>query len=83
MAQYTVKLFGPQARLAQQREVVVELGGDAMEASEILAAVGAACPAIVETLPSSRLAVNHAFVETDAVVRPSDEVALIGMVGGG
>jgi molybdopterin converting factor small subunit len=83
LARYTVKLFGPQARLAQQREVEVEVAGDSTQAREVLAAVGAACPALGESLASSRLAVNHAFAPGDTPVRPGDEVALIGMLGGG
>lgn len=83
MARYTVKLFGPQARLAQQREVAVDLPGEPAAVADLLAAVGVACPALADSIPTSKLAVNQAFAHSATKVTPSDEVALIGMLGGG
>lgn len=79
----TVKLFGPQAALAQQREVVAEVASDTPTAREVMGAVAEACPALTASIGGSRLAVNHAFVSAEDAVAPGDEVALIGILGGG
>lgn len=83
MPTLTVKLFGPQARLAEQRELVVEVDADPPTAAAVLAAVSSACPAISGSVPASKLAVNHAVAEPTDTVQPGDELALIGMLGGG
>lgn len=83
MTTVTVKLFGPQAALAQQREVVAEVASARPTAGEVLGAVASACPALAASIQGSRLAVNHAFVSADDLVEPNDEFALIGMLGGG
>ncbi|XAL99900.1 MoaD/ThiS family protein [Phycisphaeraceae bacterium D3-23] len=83
MTTITVKLFGPQARLAQKREVAARCTTDAPTASEVLAAVAEACPALAEHIGNSKLAVNHELVKPADPVCAGDEVAVIGMLGGG
>ncbi|MFI4861935.1 MAG: MoaD/ThiS family protein [Phycisphaerales bacterium JB063] len=83
MTTITVKLFGPQARLAQRREVQAACASDTPTAEQVIHAVALACPELAEHLGSSRLAVNHAFVTPTDPVQAHDEVALIGMLGGG
>jgi len=83
MATLTVKLFGPQAQLAQLREVTVDVESDRVTAELLLSAVASACPALADSIGHSKLAVNHAYVGPADTVAPGDEVALIGMLGGG
>ena len=78
----TVKLFGPQAKLAGAREVQVELARPAT-AGDVLAALAGHVPALAASMASSRLAVNKAFAQPADPVDPADEVALIGMISGG
>lgn len=82
MARITVKLFGPQARLAGASELAVEVPEPAT-CRAIVAQLRAAAPALAASLANSRLAVNHAFAADDEPVAANDEVALIGMVSGG
>lgn len=80
--QVRVLLFGPQAAAAGRREVVVALGED-RSCGALLRALAAAMPAITDSIPSSRVAVNHEFAPSERTVNDGDEVALIGMVAGG
>lgn len=77
----TVLLFGPQAQLAEAREITVTL--DSPTAGDVLKALSDEAAPLAASLPASRLAVNHEFVNADHTIRPGDEVALIGMVSGG
>ena len=78
-----VKLFGPQAHLVGKRELEVELPGEQATARQILSGLEDCEPRLAASLGGSRIAVNQAFVASDAVIGADDEVALIGMVGGG
>ncbi|MEO0529404.1 MAG: MoaD/ThiS family protein [Planctomycetota bacterium] len=80
--QLTVLLFGPQAKLADAKSVQVNLGERAT-AADVLAALEGACPALDDSIRTSRLAINHEFAADDALVTEGDELALIGMVSGG
>ena len=77
-----VLLFGPQAAIAGDRRVSLDvplpasLGG-------VRGALAAACPGLAPTLPASRLSVNRRFAPDSTEVLPGDEIALIGMVSGG
>lgn len=77
-----VKLFGPQAQLAGTREARVELAG-VPTVAQVRAALAQVAPALVPSLATSRMAVNHAFVSDSDTISATDEVALIGMVSGG
>jgi len=77
-----VKLFGPQAVLAEARVVTVRVG-DGATGRDLRRALAQAVPALAQSLPGSRLAINHAYAADDQVVTAADEVALIGMVSGG
>lgn len=80
--QISIKLFGPQAHAAKADEVRLSFG-HAPTCAQVLDALGESCPEIGPTVGSSRLAVNQAFAAPDAIVRSCDEVALIGLLGGG
>lgn len=76
-------LFGPQAQLAETRQVALRFDRDAVTAADVLAALRDAAPRLSDSLGTSRLAVDHEFAAADRVIAPGDEVALIGMVSGG
>ncbi len=52
-------------------------------AGRVLEALAQDAEPLAPSLASSRLAVNHEFVDSEHVIKPDDEVALIGMVSGG
>lgn len=78
----TVKLFGPQAQLAQARQVRLDLA-EVPTVGALRAALAEAKPALAPSLAASRVAVNHAFAADSDMISADDEVALIGMVSGG
>jgi molybdopterin converting factor small subunit len=79
----SVKLFGPQARLVGQPQLELELPGQQATVQEVLTGLEDREPRLAASLSGSRVAVNQVFVASDAVIGAEDEVALIGMVGGG
>lgn len=81
--QVTVKLFGPQAKLAGRETVTLSLESAEPTCRDVHQALAEAEPALAPSLPSSRLAVNHEYVNDDQRVSERDELALIGMVSGG
>lgn len=79
----TVKLFGPQARMAGKREAHIALPDEPTTIAQVRGALCAAEPCLADGLDESRFAVNHEFADEQQPVRAGDEVALIGMVSGG
>ncbi len=77
-----VLLFGPAARAAGSASARVRVP-DPATVHGVLQALAVQRPEIAFALPGARIAVNHAFAQADAAVRPGDEVALIAMVSGG
>lgn len=77
-----VKLFGPQAALAETSSIPVALERPATCAN-LRAKLAEIEPRLARSLVHSRLAVNHEFAAEEREVRDGDEVALIGMVAGG
>ncbi len=79
--QLDVLLFASYADAAGASSVRVSVS-DAARVEDVVQAVRAAAPAI--PLPARPLvAVNHRYAAADAVVAPTDEVALIPPVAGG
>lgn len=78
-----VQLFGPQAQLAGKRTVRVETPRGTLSAGDLLAILSESEPVLAESIPLSRIAVNHEFAAPDQQINAGDEVALIGMVSGG
>lgn len=79
----SILLFGPQATIAGNREVQVDVAADPPTAGAVLAALEESEPKLASSLRTSRLAVNHEFADQTQTIGPEDEVALIGMVSGG
>ncbi len=78
-----VKLFGPEAALVGRSEVEVELDPGQVTCADLRQRLASAEPRLAAALGRCRFAVNHEFAAEDAVLQPSDEVALIGAVSGG
>ena len=77
-----VKLFGPEARACGRSTIHVRVATDATSA-DVLRALGEAEPALRSSMNVLRLAVNHEFAGPGMAVSALDELALIGLVGGG
>lgn len=80
-----VKLFGPQALMVgqDQVELVINTADTAATCEQVLHALGEAYPVLANSLPVSRLAVNHAFALPEDSIHGDEELALIGLVSGG
>ena len=82
-AELPVRLFGVQAQLADAAEVSVRVRPGVTTVAELRAKLAAAAPALGPSLGSSRFAVDHGYVADGFVLSGGEEVALIGLVGGG
>lgn len=78
-----VLLFGPFADAVANDHAVVALASAAPTAAHVLDALGEMHPPLRPMLTAARLAVNGALVRPDHLVQASDELAVIGLVGGG
>lgn len=83
MTQVKINLFGPQAALIGRDAVTVTLADKAPACSELRRALAEVEPELRPSLSASRFAVNHEYVDDAHQVTAEDEVALIGMIGGG
>jgi len=79
----TVKLFGVLAQRAQTREATVDLDAGNATCAALRVALTERYPALAEALPACRFAVNHEIAAESMHLKPTDEVALIGLVSGG
>ena len=82
LREVTVRLFGPQARLAGADAVTVAVPPDAT-CGDVRAALGEACGPLRPSLTGSRVAVDHEYAADADPVPPGAEVALVGLVSGG
>jgi molybdopterin converting factor small subunit len=80
--EFTVRLFGPSADAAGAPSVTVTIEGE-VTCGLLRRMLGQRYPSLAPMVKGGRLAVNHAFAGDAQRVRPSDEIALIAMVGGG
>ncbi|MCC6230772.1 MAG: MoaD/ThiS family protein [Phycisphaerales bacterium] len=77
-----VLIFGSAAVVAKADRVRVRLG-DAPTLADVARVMAEQHPDLAFALTSPRFAVNHAFANMDTRIAPTDEVALITLVGGG
>ena len=77
-----VLIFGSLARELSCKDIAVDVSESAT-VCDINQALASKHPSKAAFFQSARLAVNHAFAKPDAPVQPTDEVALIELVGGG
>ena len=80
---YRVLLFGPEAAACGRSEARLPGDGPVLSVADIKTGLARIEPALVTSLRSARIAVNHAFANETTMVRPEDEIALIGFVSGG
>lgn len=78
----TVLLFGAERDAAGTGRALVELSDD-RRCAVLRRALGVALPVLQGALERGRFAVNGAFVDDAHELSEGDEVALIGLVGGG
>lgn len=80
----TIQLFGPYATAAGDSSVTLAFkADDAVTASKVVARLGRDYPPLKPLLDAAKLAVNFRYVAQDHQVTCEDELALIGLVGGG
>ncbi len=77
-----VLLFGGMSAVAGKDRIDVDLGEEAC-ARRVTEAIGEQYPSLRFALGAARIAVNSEFAAPTASVSPSDEIALIALVGGG
>jgi len=77
-----VLIFGSLARELSCKDIAVDVSKSAT-VCDINQALASKHPSKAAFFQSARLAVNHTFAKPDALVQPTDEVALIELVGGG
>ncbi len=80
---YRVLLFGSEAAACGKSEVLVHGDDPAITVAELKTRLARAEPNLNLSFRAARIAVNHSFVTEATMVRPQDEVALIGIVSGG
>jgi molybdopterin converting factor small subunit len=81
--QWRIRLFGPEAAACGKSEVLLPGAPSTLRVADLRALLAQSEPSLSPFLQSARFAVNCAFVDDSAVVRPEDEIAVIGMVFGG
>lgn len=80
----TVKLFGPYAKAANVSSVTLDFSGDVkVTVGDVMAKLAADYAQLKPLLPAAKLAVDCGYVPLDCQVTAADELAVIGMVGGG
>ncbi|MFO0829172.1 MAG: MoaD/ThiS family protein [Phycisphaerales bacterium] len=77
-----VLLFGPHAAAVGADRVSVDLGGT-HTCDALVGALRVQHPALGGLMGGARIAVNGRFAAPETVVARGDELALIGLVGGG
>ncbi|BAM03641.1 MoaD/ThiS family protein [Phycisphaera mikurensis] len=82
-AKIRVRLFGVQAERAGRGSVCVRVSPGATTLGDLRGLIAAAEPSLAASLPASRFAVDHAYAAEDRTLAGDEEVALIGLVGGG
>ena len=63
--------------------VSVELTIPQPTAKHLKQAIAQQYPPLAQSIPTSRVAVNHAYVRDAAFISADDELALIGLISGG
>lgn len=79
----TVLLFGPYADAVEGSSVTVNIPSPSCTAGEVKAQLAEQYPKLSGMLGPAILAVNQQAVRPNHAVRETDELAVIGLVGGG
>ncbi len=78
-----VLLFGAEAKAVGSDRVVIDLPDDGQTCADLRGAIIRQAPQLRNQLHVARFAVNHQFADDHQRIAEDDEVALIGLVGGG
>lgn len=79
-----VLLFGPFADAVSRSAVQVQLPDEpAPAAGQVKAALAEQYPSLAAMLACAVVAVNHQAVRPEHVISETDELAIVGLVGGG
>jgi molybdopterin converting factor small subunit len=81
--QLTIRLFGPEAQLANANELTVRVEEDPITCAGLREKLAKCEPRLADSLKTARFAVNFEFATEDRLIRFGDELALIGSVSGG
>lgn len=82
--QIRILLFGAEARAVNADHITVEFDPASPATCQALRdTLEQTCPALRPHMASARIAVNSEFAVPDQTIKSGDEVALIGLVGGG
>lgn len=79
----TVRLFGPMAMAVGSDHVQISVEASPPSCAWLRSELASQFPTLRNGLDQCRFAVNREYVADDAVVKATDEIALIGMVNGG
>jgi molybdopterin converting factor small subunit len=79
----TVLLFGPYADAVNGSSVAVDISASSCTAGEVKAQLAEQYPKLRGILGAAILAVNQQAVRPNHAVCETDELAIIGLVGGG
>ena len=82
MPTYTLRLFGPQAQLVGTDTLTVDADTPLTPAA-LRDRLAADHPALADSLPTSRIAADHAYADDATPLDPAAELALIGLISGG
>jgi MoaD family protein len=78
----TIQLFATLRDRAGERSIDITVD-EPVTVERVLGVISAEYPALAPALPSSLVAVNRAFADSDTRVNPGDEFALFPPVSGG
>jgi molybdopterin synthase sulfur carrier subunit len=79
----TILLFGAEARMVGQDSITVDTAMPNPTCADVRSALVQLQPKLQALMPVCRFAVNHSFVKDSQPLNSDDELALIGLVGGG
>lgn len=78
-----LRLFGPQAQLVGQPAIAVRVDPGQTTCETMMITLAEQWPVLRASLASSRLAVNHELASPSTKLQGDEELALIGLIGGG
>lgn len=79
----TVLLFGPYAATLNDSSVTLDIASSSCTAGEVKEKLAEKYPKLRDMLSAALIAVNHQTVQPNHAVCETDELAIIGLIGGG
>ncbi|QQE09986.1 MoaD/ThiS family protein [Planctomycetota bacterium] len=78
-----VHLFGPYIQVAGADTILVNISSSNIMCNDLMNAIRDQYPDLAPYVNNSRLAINHTYAQSDQLITPDEEIALIGLVSGG